>query len=215
MQESKESADSAVTYNHWRLAQVYYPILLDLALRKERATYGELVASAKVKHPDVPEVQRAISVTVGRTLNAVRKFTSDKHPDLSCLIYSKATGRCGEPYTQQADEKAAIDAVFAFDGWLAAREGFDDFKDEQPSAAAPTVRKPANGVVVLRKAAAYEAAKKRMWDHYDQNRDQYPKAIGSQREKIVQAILSGVSVEDAFRNAKEKLPPSNERHRLS
>lgn len=50
----------------YHLAQVYFGLLLELAKKQQRITYGELVALAQSHYPEDEIVQNAIAVSVGQ-----------------------------------------------------------------------------------------------------------------------------------------------------
>ena len=122
-----------------RLAEAYYPILIDLAKQGLRFTYSDLIAKAKEIYPTKTEVQRALPVSTGRRLRVIRLFTN-KHdmPDLTSLIINKATDECGEGFTQYYDPEDTRKKVFAFD-WSTVSTEFD-FSEPSPAAITPRKR---------------------------------------------------------------------------
>lgn len=89
---------------------------MEVAKQKQRVTYGELVAKAKLAYPGSEVVQQAIAVSTGRRLDVVRRFTNERGlPDLTSLVVNQGSGECGVGFTRSFDPQAARDAAFDFD----------------------------------------------------------------------------------------------------
>ena len=189
MTDSAQGFYRNITLNDVQLASAYYPILIDLAKHKRCLTYSELVERAKATFPTRPAVQGAIAVSAGRKLDVVRIFTSERDlPDLTCLIINKQAGECGSGFTDHFDPVAARDRVFAFD-WSEVSTDFDGFIRTTETAITP------------RKRIKRPAALRLMSDYYSANRIQLPPNISEQRDRILELIMDGISVAEAFAQA--------------
>jgi hypothetical protein len=98
MVDPTESLYKNITLTDVQLASAYYPILIDLAKKKQRITYGELVAKAKRMYP---------TTSTGRRLDVIRIFTAERElPDITSLVINKDTGECGVDFTKYFDPVA-------------------------------------------------------------------------------------------------------------
>ena len=99
------------------LSRVYFEILIDLAKNQKDTTiqYGELVNAAKLAYPTNTYVQKAIAISMGRRLDAVREFTNLHNlPDLTSLVVNKTTGDNGRGFAESFDGDAVRQQVSAF-----------------------------------------------------------------------------------------------------
>jgi hypothetical protein len=175
-----------ITVTDVQLASAYYPILIDLALRKHCLTYGELVQAGKRRYPTKLVVQRAIPVSTGRRLEVVRLYTVERNlPDLSSLIMNKDTGECGSTFHVYADAEQTRKEVFAFD-WRGVPGDFDTFIEVQTRALTPRKK--------VTKAVALEL----MSQHYASHKDTLPRNVRQYREAIVEMIEEGFTAQEAF-----------------
>jgi hypothetical protein len=159
---------------------------VDLAKHKHCLTYGELVDRAKIDYPDRAVVQKAIAVSTGRRLDVVRMFTSERDlPDLTSLVINKGSGECGSGFTRHFDPVAAREMVFEFD-WSTVTLDFDGFVKSTETAVKP--RKKVKEQHALELMAAY----------FRQHKSSLPRSVRERRELIVELIMEGFSVEDAF-----------------
>lgn len=75
------------------LAIAYYPLLVDLAGRRQKMSFKAFVERAKTTYPNDPAVRNAIPISTGRRLEFVRVFTAAQRlPDLSAWV----TGQSGK-----------------------------------------------------------------------------------------------------------------------
>lgn len=203
-----EIDDSKITYTDWRLAKAYYPILLELAMKDGSRTcsYGELIAKAKKMYPDVPEVHRAIPLRTGRVLGVVRKYTKaldPKHPDLACLVVNAVTKECGKAYTRHFDPVKERKDVKDYKDWGGKLAAFDGFADREPAKQVTKAKrtKTAGNTTSNPSEAKRHAANTAVWDYYKLNKANLPPRFNPDRNFIVDLILKGVAVEEAFNRA--------------
>lgn len=180
-----------LTLNDIQIAAAYYPVLVDQAKLKESIPYGELVAKAKQLNPGNTVVQNAIATSAGRKLSAVRKFTdAQNYPDLTSLVIGKRTRDCGGAYTDNFDPKKVREEVFAFN-WGNVSNEFDLHIKGLEKATTP------------RKPRKKDEAVKLMSEFYFNNKKSLPLSIQLQRDSIIELLMEGVSLEDAFSQALE------------
>jgi hypothetical protein len=217
------------THTDLVLATAYFPILVEYtekyraASSSERAqwlvTYGDLVAQAKTRHPDVPEIQNATNINAGRRLGVIRQIANGDCPDMSCLIVNKTIKETGEAYQGEFDSSAERskllsndgDAPFDFKAFVAEflrrvesiRASVPDTPSRKTRAASPPQRKP---------KVSEDHALQSVHQYYLANRTTMPASIKSMRESIVQWIMQAMPVEDAFKRAIDHLvenPPAD------
>ena len=175
-----------LTLNDIQLAAAYYPVLVDQAKHRQTITYGELITKAKQLNPGNTVVQNAIATSAGRKLSAVRKFTdAQDYPDLTSLVIGKGSGDCGGGYTKNFDPEEVRKEVFAFD-WGSVFKEFDLHIKGLEKTTTP------------RKPRKKDEAIKLMSEFYFRNKKSLPPTIQSQRDSIIELLMEGVSVEDAF-----------------
>ncbi len=176
-----------------QLAAAYYPMLVDVARRKQTITYSELVARTKAENPLKEVVQRAIATSAGRRLDVVRMFTTERNlPDLSSLVINGGTRECGRGFTASFDPKTVRAGVFAFD-WSNVQTDFNWFVTLETKAAAP------------KKKIIEADAKVLMHGYYCQHRAELPATIATQRDLIVRLLMAGYPVDEAFEQAVTEL----------
>ncbi len=180
---------SIVTTVDVQLARAYYPLLVEFAKLKQRVTYGELVAKAKLAYPGTTVVQKAIVVSTGRRLDVVRRFTNERGlPDLTSLVVNQGSGERGVGVTRSLDPDATRDAMFDFD-WSAVVTEFGGFIKQAETAAK------------LRKTVKEPAALAAMSAHFREHQATLPARVREQRQAIVEMIMEGFSAEEAFERA--------------
>ncbi|MCX9145918.1 hypothetical protein [Erythrobacter sp. WG] len=180
-----------VTETDLAIASALYPVMVECARQSppRKLTYGQLLAEAQRRFPENEAVLRAIPISLGRRLDVVRMFLNEHAlPDLTSLVVNADTGEVGSAFG--ADPVHVREQVAAFD-WGTVSEEFDLHIDG------------------LRKEAAARSRPKRKRDeaknlmsaHYQQHRAALPKGIDAHRELIIELLVDGLSVEDAFEAA--------------
>ncbi len=182
----------SVTLLDVQLARIFLPYLVALAREQRTCTYTELVELAKRDHPNQPEVQKVIAVSVGRRLDVIKHYCEiEGLPDLASLVVGKASGECGSFPGEHADPRAVRAEVFAKD-WA---EIFPDIEVYFGNATKPDApSKPRR-----------EQATQIMSEHYKQHRARYPASITGQRELIIQLLMEGMEPEAAFASVVARL----------
>lgn len=181
------------------LAIAYYPILVDLAKRRQTMSFGDFVDLAKATYPENPAVQNAIPVSTGRRLEFVRVFTvAQGLPDLSAWVTSKS-GKNSDTFQQDFDPEGERRRSAEVD-WSAYEEAWE--------AHAAELRKRAQRI----KKRSEAEARAMMGEVAMAMRPQIEKAIPNPenrpyvelvtpfRETIIQDLMSGLDAEDVFQN---------------
>ncbi|TCM07513.1 hypothetical protein [Sphingomonas sp. PP-CC-3G-468] len=167
------------------IGRIYYGILIDRARSGQLLSYGELVAAAKTAHPDNEFVQRAIAVSAGRRLEAVRVFTKERgYPDITGLVVNGSTGEVGSAFG--TDPVAGRAEIAAFD-WSSVDDQFDDFVTHL-RAKAP----------VKRRKVKLAEAKRLIWEFFEEHRLTLPPSLAFDRARLQEAVVDGQAVADAF-----------------
>lgn len=183
-----------ITETDLKLAEAFYPVLIEVAHARDTITYGELLERAKRIATDEPQVQRAIPVSTGRRLDVVRAFTQRLgYPDLTSLVINASTHECGSGFTKSFDPVQARAQVADFD-WDSAQAQFKSYLVESAQELR-RARKPKP-----RRIDATSAAQA-MYDYYRANRERLPRDIRKFRERIIANIRQGLDVPDAFNQA--------------
>lgn len=177
-----------ITETDLAIASALYPVMVECARQSppRKLTYGELLNEAQKRFPDNHAVQRAIPISLGRRLDVVRMFLNEHAlPDLTSLIVNADTGEVGSAFG--ADPVHVRQQVAAFD-WSTVSEEFDlHIEGLRKEAAARS-----------RPKRKRDEAKKLMSVHYQQNRAVLPKGVEAHRELILEWLVDGLSVEEAF-----------------
>ncbi|MFO6446764.1 hypothetical protein ACLBKU_06415 [Erythrobacter sp. NE805] len=180
-----------VTETDLAIASALYPVMVECARQSPptKLTYGQLLDEAQKRFPENEAVLRAIPISLGRRLDVVRMFLNEHAlPDLTSLVVNADTGEVGSAFG--ADPIHVREQVAAFD-WSTVSEEFDLHIDGLRKEAAARSRPKRNR----------DDAKKLMSAHYQQHRAALPKGIEAHRELIIELLVDGWSVEDAFEAA--------------
>lgn len=180
-----------ITETDLAIASALYPVMVECARQSppKKLTYGQLLDEAQGRFPEIEAVQRAIPISLGRRLDVVRMFLNEHAlPDLTSLIVNADTGEVGSAFG--ADPVHVREQVAAFD-WSTVSEGFVLHIEGLRNAA----------MVRARPKRKRNEAKKLMSAHYQQHRAALPKGIEAHREVIIDLLVDGLSVEEAFEAA--------------
>ncbi len=183
------------------LSRVYFEILIDLAKNQKDTTiqYGELVNAAKLAYPNNTFVQKAIATSMGRRLDAVRDFTSLHNlPDLTSLVVSKATGDNGIGFAKSFDGDAVRQQVSAFE-WQSVQISFSEFLNEETQ---QFIQRQAEKAQRKPKKIKESEAREIWWKYYQANKEAIGKISDSDKEQIIQLIMTCVLPVDALAKVK-------------
>ena len=183
--------DQAARYTErdLHLASLIYPLLINLAKSGKVMTYTKLVKAVKAAHPDDVVVTTMLPVQCGRLLGVIYNFAQSRGlPRISALVINKNSGDCGKGISKGHDCDAERTACFAYD-WSAALPEFWVFI--KTAKAALSAARP------VKKLTDAEAREIR-WTYFKANRASFIPEITDFSDVILQALLTGVTVEDAF-----------------
>ncbi len=168
-----------------QLARLLYPLLIELATAQQILTYGQLIERAQARYPDDQRVGNLIPVRMGRILWVIYDFVAERDlPRLTLIIVSAGDQYPGSAMWQH-DCLTEQQRCFAFD-WSTVDLAFDLYGQHSEQAITPLRRVPR------------EQAKQLMAAHYHDPTNHYPRDIRALRETIIENIMNGLSVEDAF-----------------
>lgn len=180
-----------ITETDLAIASALYPVMVECARQSppKKLTYGQLLDEAQERFPEIEAVQRAIPISLGRRLDVVRMFLNEHAlPDLTSLIVNADTGEVGSAFG--ADPVHVREQVAAFD-WSTVSEEFvlhiEGLRNTAMARARPKRKR--------------DEAKKLMSAPYQQHRAALPKGIEEHRELIIELLIDGLSVEEAFEAA--------------
>jgi hypothetical protein len=204
MIDPTEAPDDKVTYTDWLQARAFFPILVRRVLygsAVERYTYSKLIGEAKKENPDVPELQRMLPRHARRGLGTMRKNSRKLgYPDLSCLVVNAITKECGSGYTNFFDAESARGKVNIGMDWATVLTNFDGFAEFEPKKKGRKIALADGEPKASRKPseALRNIATQKMSKYFYANRSVLPVTITAKRDLIINAIIKGASVEDAF-----------------
>ncbi|MNJ41928.1 hypothetical protein D3C77_368730 [compost metagenome] len=168
-----------------QLARLLYPLLIELATAQQILTYRQLIERAQARYPDDQRVTNLIPVRMGRILWVIYDFVAEHNlPRLTLIIVSAGDQYPGSAMWQH-DCFAEQQRCFAFD-WSTVDQTFDLYGQHSEKAVTPLRRVPR------------EQAKQLMAAHYHDPANHYPSDIRALRQTIIENIMNGLSVADAF-----------------
>lgn len=177
------------------LAQLYFDLLVDLAKLQPGKTiqYGELLQSAKDHYPNNSFLKRAIVTSMGRRLDFLREFTTQKKlPDLSSLVVNKSTGDNGEGFKKSFDGEVVRKKVSDFD-WSEVKLDFDSYIFGEKIALEQRIKNSHK----IRKIRESEA-RVIWWEFCKENRKEVSVVTYDEKEKIISLIMICQSPSDAL-----------------
>jgi hypothetical protein len=181
------------------LARVYFEILVNFAKSQPGKTveYGQLVQWAKDRYRNNSFVKSAIPTNMGRRLDALREFTTQKNlPDLSALVVNKLTGDNGEGFKKSFDGDAVRQKVSDFD-WNEVKVDFDAYLVGEKLALDEREKKSRKP-----KKIKEPEARAMWWDFCKENPHQVLSVSYEEKEKIIVLIMNGQTPSDALNSVK-------------
>jgi hypothetical protein len=181
------------------LAIAYYPLLIDLAERRQTMTFKAFVDLAKETYPDNSAVQSAIPISTGRRLEFVRVFTALQGlPDLSAWV----TGRNGgnsDAFQRDfdPDEQRRLSAEV---DWSAYAEAWEAHAAELRKRAARITRRTDREAISLMAELARKLRPQIEKAIPNPKKLPYVELVGPYRETILQDLMSGLDPEEVFKN---------------
>jgi hypothetical protein len=186
----------AFTLNDLHLAGVYWPFLMEQALRNQGrdsdwqlVEYGHLVAMARAAHPADPVVQKAIPTSIGRKLDPVNWFCRQQDlPNLACLAVN-ANGEPGVGYMRNANWDQELREVARFD-WASCTAQFDSYLATTKAARKPAPPKRPQRI-------SDPAARDQWWTWWQAQPGGTVRPTDAQKEKVISLIRDGSSPDAA------------------
>ncbi|KYC32345.1 hypothetical protein A0J57_10470 [Sphingobium sp. 22B] len=174
------------------IAGILYPVLVEAARDGEMLTCLQLIERAKLCHPDSAAIQKQVPVGLGRRLATVRAFTAPLgYPDLTCLVVQPRTNLPADVFPNPEAEQAK---VAAFD-WKNVEPAFFMQLGEWRRANERKAKRDRGTAVQI------------VWDYYSANRARMPSAIQQFREILIDEVMGGEGVEQAFAAILSELTP--------
>jgi len=168
-----------------QLARLLYPLLIELAMGRQIATYGQLIELAKKRYPSDPRIKNLIPVRMGRILWVIYDFVEERDlPRLTLIIVSAGDKNPGSAMLGH-DFAAEQQRCFEFN-WSTIDQEFDMYAQSSEKESAPVRRISRESAIALVSA------------HYHDPANSYPNAIRALRETIIEHVMNGLPVADAF-----------------
>ena len=173
------------------LAEHYYPLLIEVAVKGDLVTFKDFVEMAKVRYPDVQDVQAAIPVSTGRRFEFIRLYTREHGlPDLSSWVVNQS-GKNSDVYQSDFDpveerrKTQTIDWSQYEGNWSAYIKSMKEFKLKTKTK--PLSEKEAQHIIA---------------DYYQTVRDDIPSlngfSLSDLRAQMIAGLIAGDAVEDVF-----------------
>ena len=177
-----------VTELDLRMAELIYPILVEIAPSGKTITYKGVVEAVRERYPDIPEVYRLHHRHVGRRLGTIWQFTAKQGcPHIGTLVIVKDTGECGKGITEYFDPVAEREKVKNFD-WSTVTVGF-----------ASHIKKSKAGLKAQEKKLkkrTYDDAKDLFFEFWNRVKDEVPIASADMdkfRDELIASVQEGHS----------------------
>jgi hypothetical protein len=172
------------------IADLYYPILLQVAKDKTVITYKELIAKAKALNPSDPIMQKMIPVRSGTVLGVLYHFAeANGLPRITTLVVKQIKGECGIGIANSHDCPLEREHCYKFD-WSSEQPKFWEFISSS---------KAANAAKKIRKIRiTMERALDIAWAYYLSNRANLKSEARNSIEKIAKILCTGIPAKEAF-----------------
>ena len=188
-----------VTETDAALAIAYYPLLVDLATRRQMMSFGDFVGLAKATHPDNPAVQNAIPVSTGRRLEFVRVFTAlQELPDLSAWVTGKG-GKNSATFQRDFDPEGERRRSAEVD-WSEHQAAWEAHAAELRRLAQRITRRSLDEANSLMSKFAKEMRPRIEAAIPNPEKRPYVTLVAPFRETILQDLMSGLDPEEVFEN---------------
>ena len=94
-----------ITETDIELSKVYFTLLVEVSIRQEIISYGDLVELSKKRYKS-KTVQKSLTRTTGRRLEVLREHTDTlKLPDISSIVVSKGSTKSGKSYHLDSEKE--------------------------------------------------------------------------------------------------------------
>lgn len=178
------------------VAELLFPILVELAPSGNTIGYKEIADLIKKKHSDIPEIKSLHHRHIGRRLGTIWKFTEKQGcPHIGALVISQNTGECGIGITSFLDPVLEREKIKKFD-WSSVELGFKAYLNKTKS-----IQKEYKKKKIKR---TRDEAKQLFFDYWKQVKEEVPvpkNEVVSFREHMIDEVKDGISPEEALSNA--------------
>lgn len=183
--------------NHTELdlivAELMYPILVDLAPSGNTIGYKEIADLIKARNPAVTEIRNITQRHIGRKLGTIWEFTKSQGcPHIGSLVVSKG-GECGRGITSiVTDLPREREKVKNFD-WSTVSFGFESYISKVK------LLKKEREIKKLKRSR--DEAKDCFFSYWKQIKDEAPVSRNEAleiKERILELVQNGASPEEAF-----------------
>jgi hypothetical protein len=182
------------------MAELIYPILVNLAPTGETISYKGVVEKVQELYPNTPEVKNLHHRHIGRRLGTIWRFTEKCGcPHIGSLVINQDTGECGRGITDYLDPELERIKVRNFD-WSSVDIGFSEHIKKTKAANEAKKQKL--------KKRNYEDAKNIFFDFWETVKDEVPVSnsdIKILRSELIVTVQEGYSPATALANALKKL----------
>lgn len=174
----------------YQLAGTYFSILVQFANARQTIAFCELVNLAKLKFGKKPELQKALNCATNRPIYIISNYCELYDlPDISSIVdadYVENTSRVSNNYL--------LESVFNF-SWGITTKRFEQYLLAKQHVCSDPRK--------LEKQIDEEIALKMMNDFYEQHKDVLPDDIVQHQDQILEQLIRGKPVSDAYQEAME------------
>lgn len=184
-----------VTKLDLQMAELIFPILVDLAPTGGTITYKGVVEAVRSRYPNISEVYRLHHRHVGRRLGTIWQFT-EKHgcPHIGALVINQATEECGKGITSFLDPVVEREKIKSFD-WSTVTISFEShIKKTRAAQTSKTIKL---------KKRTYDEAKDLFFEFWARVKDDVPIKSGEMakfRDELIASVKEGNSPATALAN---------------
>lgn len=169
-----------------QMAELIYPILVELAPTGDTITYKGVVTAVRERYPHIPEVARLHHRHVGRRLGAIWQFTEKQGcPHIGALVINQSTKECGRGITEFLDPVEERKKIKDFP-WSTVDLGFKSHIKK--------VRASQQALEKKLKKRSYDDAKELFFDYWSQVKEGFPvssDAMADLRDGLIAAVQEG------------------------
>jgi len=188
------------TQTDYVLAKAYYPLLIDIVENQQEVTFQQFVENAKSKYTKIKEVQNAIPVSTGRRLEYIRIFTiTEKLPDLSAWIVGK-NGANSKAYLADFNPVLERENTTKID-WSSYDEKWQQYLEKLNKETEILKKRKKEEALELMSKHAKILEGKIKTDVPNPKKLKYFDLVKPFRKPILQDVIDGKDIEDAFNDA--------------
>jgi T5orf172 domain len=184
--------------NHTELdlivAELMFPILVELAPTGNTIGYKEIAEQIKAKNTDVAEIVNITQRHIGRKLGTIWEFTKSQGcPHIGALVVSKGDGECGSGIASIVIDLPKEREKVKLFNWSSVSLGFNLYISKAK------IHKQEREVKKIKRSR--DEAKNCFFAYWNEIKDEAPVSRNEaieMKEKILQLVEDGASPEEAF-----------------